>query len=123
MRLPLTKALNHRRGPTERAVRRSTIMHNVFAITLLLVPCPRHEGFEPRRLKRSALARHRNSSSSPRGSSPYFSPRWMGVALGLVAFALSLSGWWASKAAAEPPITPNSELTLQQATDIALKLH
>jgi outer membrane protein len=47
----------------------------------------------------------------------------MGVALGLVAFALSLSGWWASRAAAEPPITPNSDLTLQRATDIALKLH
>ena len=42
--------------------------------------------------------------------------------MGLVALALSLFAC-ASRVAAEPPIAPNSALTLQQATDIALKLH
>jgi outer membrane protein len=41
---------------------------------------------------------------------------------GLVAFALGLFPC-ASRAGAETPIAPNSALTLQQATDIALKLH
>ncbi|HEY2484521.1 MAG TPA: TolC family protein [Candidatus Binataceae bacterium] len=44
------------------------------------------------------------------------------MSFGLVAFALGLFPC-ASRAGAEPPIAPNSALTLQQATDIALKLH
>ena len=51
--------------------------------------------------------------------SPY---NWRGIPFGLVALALSLFAC-ASRVAAEPPIAPNSALTLQQATDIALKLH
>jgi outer membrane protein len=44
------------------------------------------------------------------------------MSFGLVAFALGLFPC-ASRAGAETPIVPNSALTLQQATDIALKLH
>jgi outer membrane protein len=44
------------------------------------------------------------------------------MSFGLVAFALGLFPC-ASRAGAETPIAPNSALTLQQATDIALKLH
>jgi outer membrane protein len=44
------------------------------------------------------------------------------MSFGLVAFSLSLFPC-ASRAGAETPIAPNSALTLQQATDIALKLH
>jgi outer membrane protein len=44
------------------------------------------------------------------------------MSFGLVAFGLGLFPC-ASRARAETPIAPNSALTLQQATDIALKLH
>jgi outer membrane protein len=44
------------------------------------------------------------------------------MSFGLVAFALGLFPC-ASSAGAQTPIAPNSALTLQQATDIALKLH
>jgi outer membrane protein TolC len=44
------------------------------------------------------------------------------MSFGLIALTLGLFPC-ASKGAAETPIAPNSALTLQQATDIALKLH
>ena len=72
-------------------------------------------------LKRRARARRRSSVFSRRGSARSLH-NWRGIPFVLVALALSLFAY-PSRAAAEPPITPNSELTLQRATDIALKLH
>src|SRR5215472_15257046 len=96
-------------------------MRNVFSIPILLNARSRLERFAPVQLKRRARARRRSSVFSRRGSARSLH-NWRGIPLGLVALALSLFAY-PSRAAAEPPITPNSELTLQRATDIALKLH
>jgi outer membrane protein len=94
-------------------------MRNVFSI--LLRARTRQESFTPVRLEPRGRARQRSSLISRRGPSRS-SSEWRSIPLGLVALALSLLAC-AATAAAEPPITPNSELTLQRATDIALRLH